>query len=139
MSGIAEKIEDDEDLGRAVFDRKKAENARKGKIDPKIFRGRDGEDSLSVDRLTLADKAKLTEIHEAERDDQSFHGWARVTKPDACQMGRLAVGDKTDTNEWHAEIKFPIKVGETISRDDQIAHSLNLAKNAVWEDAPLTC
>ena len=122
-----------EKLGRAVFDSSKAKQAAKGTVPPKVFRGRRGEQELSVDRVTLADEAALATVHDDARQGQNFHGWATVTRAAACDMARTVVPDKLPNNPWHANIVLPsLPEGEEAQDEEQKAHSVNLAKRASW-------
>lgn len=132
---MTSEIGSEEVLGRAIFDSKKAKKAAKGVIEPKIFRGKDGDHILSVDRMSLADRNHLKGIHDVERTNQTFHGWANVSNVHATSLKRTTLGVPTDENKWHAEIYLPV-IGAEISAEDQDAHSLNLALGATWEEKP---
>lgn len=131
MTDINLIVDDIEDLGRAVFDGRKARDASRGKIHPRIFKERNGVKSLSVDRLTIACIPQLVATHDSERADQNFHGWAVVSYPAATQMSRVVYGLQTDSNPWHAEIQLCASEAELLE-EEQTEHALNLANNASW-------
>ncbi len=136
-NGVTTNIDVLENLGRGVFDSKKAKHASAGKIAPRIFRERDGICELSVDRLSIGDHTRLVEIHDQERLPQLFQGWAQVSLENAEKLSRKAVASPLPSNPWHAEIILP-DVDATEFADMQDQHALNLAMAAVWIGRPST-
>jgi hypothetical protein len=130
-----------EELGRAVFDSRKVDRAKKGTIVPTIFQERLGVRELSVDRLgyiDLKDAANLqTELRsEAEGQPRHCKGWAVVTAADASQKGRVAVSDPILPRQpHHANIVLPA-FAEDEAFNVQKEHAVDLAARAAWRDAP---
>ena len=56
----------EEEVGRAVWDSKKARKAAAGSIHPKIFRENDGIRDLSVDRVSRDGLDDLSTLHDGE-------------------------------------------------------------------------
>src|SRR5882672_7876007 len=127
----------EEEVGRAVWDSKKARNAASGNIHPRIFREKDGVKDLSVDRVghgALIDQAKL---HDTERSGQTFQGWAVLSVQAASNMGRSVIPDPIEPdNPYHALIVLPdAEKLEFIEAQQQ--HALNLAMAAHWLPRPV--
>jgi hypothetical protein len=84
-----------EEVGRAVWDSKKAKRAATGNIHWKIFREKDGVSDLSVDRVSHGGLAELSALHDTERSGQDFQGWAALAVHRASQMRRTVRSDAT--------------------------------------------
>lgn len=120
-----------ETFGRGIFDGSRAKDAAKGKVHPKVFREKSGNE-LSVDRLSFGSFSEIAATHDGERPNQSLHGWAVVNHSDACLMGRTAVASPIPMkNKWHADIVLPPFSDDEMA--DRKAHSVNLANHAVWQ------
>jgi hypothetical protein len=133
---LPERIEASELLGRGVFDRSTAKDAARGKVPPKVFREKLGVRELSTDRLSFGELERIAQSHKGERREQDFHGWAVLTCADASLMGRTVVPNTIPPNSrWHAEILLPAFVGSD-AKEDQVAHSVNLANHATWKPSP---
>ena len=73
--------------------------------------------------------------HERRDGPREFHGWAIVTVNDASANGRWVMESPLDDNPYHSDIYMELPEGDE-RRDMQKEHSVNLAANATWEDAP---
>lgn len=125
-----------EEIGRAVWDSKKAKQAATGNIHWKIFREKDGVRDLSVDRVSYGGLATLAICHGEERTNQQFHGWAVVSVDRALRMGRSVQPDPiAPTNAYHALIILP-EAAEQEFVDAQYEHALDLAMAARWLARP---
>ena len=129
---LPERIEDAEDLRRAIFDSEKAKKAaRKGTFHPRVFIERDGEKELSVDRLSFGDLEVIATIQDKERGRRCL-GWAAVSAASARKNGRAAVSDRLDSNPYHALVILP----EAPTTEEFVAaqreHGLELALAAQW-------
>jgi hypothetical protein len=123
----------DEALGRAVWDSKKARTAAvSGNIHWRIFREKDGVKDLSVDRISHGGLAGLATLHDTEREGQKFHGWASISFSNAAKMDRVVKPDPIEPiNPYHALIVLPeAEAVEFI--EAQYQHALNLAMSASW-------
>jgi hypothetical protein len=125
-------VDGSEEVGRGIFDSKKAKHARAGNISPRVFRERDGIKELSVDRLSFGAHSELSEIHDKERPGQSFQRWAKLSVQDATKNGReIFARPIVPTNPYHAEIVLP-ESPELEFGEEQDQHALNLAMLSVW-------
>ena len=127
----------EEELGRAVWDSKKAKQATAGKVHFRVFRERDGVRDLSVDRLSYGGLDSLAKLHDLERSPQMFQGWAIVSVEHACQLNRAVKPDAiVPENIYHALIILPDATDEQEFIDAQTQHALNLAMAAHWQPRP---
>jgi hypothetical protein len=125
-----------EEVGRAVWDSKKAKKAASGVIVPKIFREKDGTRELSVDRVSHGGLLELAGLHDGERSDQSFHGWASLSVERASAMNRKVEADPIrPQNPYHAFIILPDAENEEFV-EAQTQHALNLAMASRWLPRP---
>jgi hypothetical protein len=132
---LPDVIEDAEDLGRAIFDGKKAAAAKKGKFHPRVFTERDGVKDLSVDRLSFGDLQVIAAIQDTERGTHC-HGWAVVSAASARQNGRTVISDRLDSNPYHALIVLPEAPTPEEFIAKQIEHGVELALAAQWRVRP---
>ena len=98
------------------------------------------EDKISADRLDHAHRTEMAGIaskrgHERRDGPKVFHGWAIVTANDASANGRWVKESPLDDNPYHSDICMELPEGDE-RRDVQKEHSVDLAANATWEDAP---
>ena len=129
-----------ENLGRSVYSRRSAKKARQPQPIPEAFLVSRSDDKISTDRLDHAHRTKMAEIaskrgHERRDGPREFHGWAIVTVNDASANGRWVMESPLDDNPYHSDIYMELPEGDE-RRDMQKEHSVNLAANATWEDAP---
>jgi hypothetical protein len=133
---LPEEIGRDELLGRGIFDSRKARQAQRGRVPPGVFRERTGIRELSVDRLSFGHHEQISEIHNAERAGQQFHGWATVLVANAEGNGREVVARPIlPSNPYHAEIVLPDMEGLDAD-EEQEAHALSLAMLSTWLAGP---
>jgi hypothetical protein len=136
MIELPQTIDAVEEIGRGIFDLKKARQACAGKIHPRVFREKDGFRELSVDRLSFGGHSEVSAAHDNEREGQSFYGWAALSANDACRNGRtIRAAPIVLTNPYHAEIVLP-ESSEIDFVDEQDQHALSLAMLARWLPRP---
>lgn len=135
MTDLPDIISDEEVLGRAVFDGRKARRAaRDGTISPKTFREKDGVRELSVDRLSFGNHLGIAQSHDDQREQQCL-GWATVSALVARGNGRTVLADPIiPTNVFHAIVLLP-ELGED-ALETQQEHALELATVAKWLERP---
>lgn len=123
-----------EPLGRAVFDTKKADDAKKGKVHPKIFQEQLGVRELSVDRLAYVD-LKIAAALQTDLRGRQCRGWAVVQAATASKNGRTVVADPMlPLQPHHAHILLP-SFAEDQAFYVQKQHALELAMIASWREA----
>lgn len=135
MSLLPKIVDDKEELGRGIFDSRRAKKAASGIILPNIFKERDGVREISVDRLSFGHHAQISKVHDTERFNQTFYGWAVLAAKEAAEQGRSVVASPVQDNPYHAEIVLP-DAGRDDPVDDQNAHALSLAMRAKWMPRP---
>jgi hypothetical protein len=129
-------VDDDEDLGRAIFDSAKANKAAKsGEFHPRVFIERHGEKDLSVGRLSFGDLEVIAAIQDKERG-RHCHGWAAVSAASARKAKRTVVPDKLDNNPYHALIILPDAPTPEEFIAAQREHGIELALAAGWRPRP---
>jgi hypothetical protein len=123
---------DTEAVGRRVHSSKQAKRAEKGRIHFNIFLGKDGEPTLSVDRLDEAPQKKLVSIarRAAKARKRSFYGWAELVVLSVRENGRSVIASPLPDNPYHADIVLPPDSVEC--RRKQMEHAQNLADNSKW-------
>ena len=133
------ELNTNEDLGRAVFSRRRRDRARKvGRIHMDVFLEREQAESISVDRM---DHAAADELAEWSRErgrsrepPRQFHGWAVVKVGDAEANGRTVEATPTLQNRCHADIFLNVTGEER--RRQQKDHAVELAHKSQWKEAP---
>ena len=136
IAALPTNIDSGESVGRGVFDTKKAKHARAGKIQPRIFRERNGIGELSVDRLSYGNHTQIGALHDRERSPQRLFGWAQLSTEDARKNGRSVVARPIiPNNPYHAEIVLP-QVDPSEMTEEQDQHALNLAMLSTWLPRP---
>ena len=133
------ELDPNEDLGRAVFSRRRSDRARKvGHIHMDVFLEREQAGSISVDRMDHATYDELAEwSHKRGRGrkpPKQFYGWAVLKVQDATENGRTVEATPTQQNRCHADIHLNVK-GEERKRQ-QKDHAVELADKSRWLDAP---
>ena len=131
---VLNNIDPDEDLGRGVFSSNHAKRARRSRITHHVFLEREGENKISVDRLSIApsDTALVLAEKTAVSRNASFYGWATLVANKAETNGRKVVSSpmpKQD-NPYHADIILPDSVEE--DREEQKRHAQELADYSSW-------
>jgi hypothetical protein len=135
MPEIPTEIQNDEKLGRAVFDADKAKLALKGKIPPRIFQEKLGVRELSVDRLNYVALPVAAETQKNLRG-RDCHGWAVLSVSAICQNARQIIPDPIVPMQlYHAYILLP-EFPEDQAFNQQKIHALELAMSAQWQAAP---
>ncbi len=135
MPSCPTAIDPQEALGRAIFDSKHADNAKKGKIPPKVFQEQAGILELSVDRLLYVEAFAAAEIQTRLRG-RSCRGWAVVDAAAASKNGRSVVSTPIlPLQPHHADIVLPPCKGEEMFIV-QKTHAVELAMSASWRAAP---
>ena len=133
------QLDPDEDLGRAVFSRRRRKRALAGQIDMDIFLEREKAESISVDRMGCASHVDLAEwSRERGRNrepSQEFHGWAVLKVRNAEMSGRTVEATPTLQNKCHADISLNITGDER--RRQQKQHANELAAHSRWWEAPV--
>ena len=133
------ELDANEDLGRAVFSRRRRDRARKaGRIHMDVFLEHKQAESISVDRM---DHAPIDELAEWSREQarnrgpsRQFYGWAVLKVQDAAENGRTVEATPTPQNRCHADIRLNVTGEER--RRQQKDHAVALADKSRWEEAP---
>ena len=133
------ELDANENLGRAVFSRRRRDRARKvGRIPMDVFLEREQAASISVDRM---DHAPIDELAEWSREQarnrgpsRQFYGWAVLKVRDAAMSGRTVEATPTPQNRCHADIFLNVTGEER--RRQQKDHAVELAHKSEWEEAP---
>ena len=132
------ELDANEDLGRAVFSRRRSNRARaKGAIDMDIFLEREQAESISVDRMDLAPIDELAEWSRERarnRKPPQFYGWAVLKVRDAAANGRTVEATPTLQNRCHADILLNVTGEERKGQQKQ--HAVELADKSRWLEAP---
>ena len=108
-------VEDGNELGRRIYSRTQALQAQhhqgRGRL-KRAFLPKKGRNSLSIDRLSIADMQLATEIAVANESNYPgpFEGWACVTVEVAKGKNRRVAVSPTDENPYHGDIVFPTTV-----------------------------
>ena len=69
------------------------------------FLAREGERTLSFDRISIAPLAQITTI--ARSQGNPFQGWSVITADDAGKNGRTVVSSPLPDNQYHSDIVLP--------------------------------
>lgn len=132
---IPDVIDPSEPLGRAVFDSKHANHARKNNVPPKVFQERLGVRELSIDRLSYADLKAAAAVQTKLRE-RECRGWAVISGSVAFESGRTAVHDPIEPYQpYHAFILLP-ECPEAEAFNEQKKHAVEMAMRAQWQEAP---
>ena len=129
-------ISTEEPLGRRVFSNTSAKRARRSKVPHREFLIKEGETSISVDRLGMAaldDVAALAQDASASRPGP-FRGWASVTGKNAGSNGRRVIASPEDRNPYHGEIILPNSAATDLGVRTQ--HAQELADASCWCEPP---
>jgi len=122
-------------LGRAVFDSKHADRAKRGAIPPKVFQEKTGVRELSVDRLAHVEARAAAALQKKFRN-RDCRGWAVVQAAFASLNGRSVLADPILPDQpHHAHILLP-QFTEDEAFNTQKQHALELAMKAIWREAP---
>ena len=139
MQAPPAEMDENEDLGRSVFSRRRRDRARKGNVDLDVFLEREQAESISVDRM---DHATVDELAEWSRErgrsrepPRQFHGWAVLKVLDAATNGRAVEATPTLQNRCHADILLNVTAGEE-RRRRQKEHAVELADKSRWLEVP---
>ena len=134
------RVEDDETLGRGVFDSDNAE-----RIPPRARFFEDafiyGNGRMSVDRMDYADPNILRAVHDDEAQsrgpNRSFYGWYTFETELVRDIGlEVEPTPSTDTrNEWHADLMM-LDFAED-AEDIITEYAEGLKSEAKWEPRPL--
>ena len=131
-------IEPTEELGRGVYASRDMRRAERGTIPLSVFELRDGEEGLSVDRLTLAPEEAAITIAKKRAaamkplGERSFYGWAVMSAERAQRSGRKVQASPLDdgSNDYHADIICP----DSYVNDEgnEVDHREDLSSLACW-------
>ena len=131
---VLNNIDPDEDLGRSVFSSSHAKRARRSRIPHHVFLEKEGENKISVDRLSIApsDAALVLAEKTADSRNASFYSWATLVANKAETNGRRVVSSPMpiQDNPYHADIILPDSVEE--DREEQKRHAQELADYSSW-------
>jgi hypothetical protein len=130
-------VQDSEVLGRRVYSRKRADRAKKGRVQKRLFLAKEGCKVISTDRLfptKLVDIASIARLEGANRTGP-FYGWAEIAVSNASQEGRRVKASPTRNNPYHADIVLPGRVAS--DREEQGRHAQKLADASSWRDSPI--
>ena len=131
-------IEPTELLGRAVYHRKDAGRAARGRIPVSLFALRENEDGISVDRLTHAPEREAIAIATRRASkmeplgQRSFYGWVVVSAERAKRCGRIVRASPIEdgSNDYHADITYP---NSYIDDDgNEVDHAEDLSGLGCW-------
>ena len=129
---VPENIKDNDLLGRAIFSSTEAKRASSGKIRSYVFIEKPGK-PLSVDRFGFCSQEELTTIQDKNaqqgREGRSFYGWASLKAVDVRKKNRQ-LRSTPISNPYHADIILP---EDTNTKDDQIAHAIDLVESSNWK------
>ena len=139
MTPAVPDLTDGESLGRTVLASRLARRARRtGGIHPRVFRGRPGASSISVDRLDHAPEtvmAALAKDRAARRvPPRQFHGRAVLSVRDASTSGRTVRSTPVEGNPFHVDIVLNSR-GPS-GQGQQQWHAVSLALGSFWREAP---
>ncbi|MCY4155679.1 MAG: hypothetical protein OXD38_04175 [Aestuariivita sp.] len=131
---IPNHIGPNEELGRGVFSSGHAKRARRARTPHHVFLEREGEVSISVDRLSVAPPGAALVLAEktATSRKASFYGWATVAVSKAEANGRRVVSSPMPEydNPYHADIVLPAVAKD--DREEQKRHAQELADYSNW-------
>ena len=132
---IPDTIDLNEPIGRAVFDSKHANHARKNAVPPKVFQEKLGVLELSVDRLSHVSLQTAADVQTSLRG-RDCRGWAVIVASVACDNGRTINSDPIAPHQLHhAFIRLPECPEEELF-NEQKKHAVELAMKARWQEAP---
>ena len=128
-------VKPSEELGRGVFSSGIARKSRRS-VPHTAFLERQGNATISVDRLTVAPRADALDHARdvAAQRGRTFYGWAVVTAAQAASSGRRVLATPQKDNPFHADIELPDPAQD--EREDQIRHARELADASHWRAVP---
>ena len=124
-----------ENLGRRLFSRRQA-RAAQGIISRarlrRAFLPEPGEQTFSIDRLSIADMQHVTMLAQQEVTNRegSFRGWACLDYAAAASDGRAVVASPTEENPYHGDIVLPAST--VMDKGEREQHASSLADAATW-------
>ena len=130
-------VEGGDDLGRRIYSERQARQAQRrqgrGRL-KRAFLPDDGQNKLSIDRLSIADMQRATVLAEAEEDkyDGPFQGWATFKVAVAARAGRSVVASQTQENPYHGDIVLPASV--VADKGERDRHARELADASDWRE-----
>lgn len=133
---VAGQIEPGEDLGRRFYSRSSAKRARRSRVPHREFLPRKDSIDISIDRLSVADKAgaDMASIARAEgvSRDGPFCGWAFVANSIAGRSDRKTIASPTSSNPYHGDIVLPEMARD--DKDERTRHAQELADASQWRE-----
>lgn len=135
-------ISPDEGLGRGVFSSKHRKRARRSRVPHHVFLERQGETTISVDRIDQASPEEAAAIGTgvASLRQRTFYGWAVVEARDASSNRRRVEATPLPDNPYHADIILLDITSKILDEqeiwDEQMRHAQELADVSYWRDPP---
>lgn len=136
---VNESIAPDEELGRSVGPTRVAKRARRKEFRFIDFMPGNGEDRISLDRVTIAPEQEIVEIAELREQRRTpphkLHGWIIVTAEAVMDNGCAVNASPQDENCYHADVIFP----QTALADEVTLkeRAQDLADAAAWHPRPI--
>ena len=129
-------VQGSEVLGRRVYSRRRADRARKGRVQKSLFLAEEGVAAISTDRLFPNELVAIAGIARLEGANRTgpFYGWAEIAVSNASQEGRRVRASPTRNNPYHADIVLPGRVAS--DREEQGRHAQRLADASSWRESP---